>query len=237
VTCRGLQISVPLAPTVSLLLSDSGVYKVGKRWVAPSSIATPADMLRLNQLTFLAAQDNLYFANWEHQEHIGREVCSVGRDAAAQPRVTEAFEEGNELSSLLHLYEEQPLIDLALSFVSWPSALADLAVEAVALGERDLEPVEQLWHGRLVSGRKGRWGRARQGASPPLSPERSEAVLTYAWLLPHVRCNGRSPSVPPRCTIVRSSRWRCCCSFAGLSVERPDWPAIAYIPLPPHCCS
>src|SRR5215207_386961 len=50
---RGLQLFVPLAPGVSALLFDSGVYKVGQRGTAPSSVAAPADVLQLNQLTYL----------------------------------------------------------------------------------------------------------------------------------------------------------------------------------------
>ena len=46
------------------------------------------------------------------------------------------------------------------------AALADLTVETVSIGERDLEPVEQLRHGLTLSGREGRWRWGRRPASP-----------------------------------------------------------------------
>jgi hypothetical protein len=117
-TRRGFQLFMPVAPTVSVLMFDGGVYKVGQRGVAPSSIAVPADMVRLNQLTYLAAHQNLYFASWEQREEIAGEICSVGREAATKPVITEAVEEGDENSVLLHGYEEQPRIEVGLSFLT-----------------------------------------------------------------------------------------------------------------------
>jgi hypothetical protein len=116
--CRGLQVFLPLAPTVSALLFDMGVYKVGRRGTAHASVATPADVLVLNQLAYLAAQENLYFANWRERDSVDRLVKTVSRDARSQMRVTEAVEVGNDASVLLHGYEDQPAIDFRLSFVS-----------------------------------------------------------------------------------------------------------------------
>jgi hypothetical protein len=115
---RGLQMYVPLSPHVGALLFDSGVYKVGKRGTATSSNATAEDVLRLNQLVFLAAHENLYFAYWGTCGEVAGQACAIGKGDSYKSRITEAVEEGDEKSSLLHSYELQPTLDICLSFVS-----------------------------------------------------------------------------------------------------------------------
>jgi hypothetical protein len=115
---RGLQIYVPLSPKIGVLLFDSGVYKVGRRGTAASSIATPEDVLRLNQLVFLAAHENLYFADWGQRGEIAERVCAIAKGDSYKMRITEAVEEGDDKSSLLHSYEVQPSLDISLSFVT-----------------------------------------------------------------------------------------------------------------------
>jgi len=116
--CRGLQIYVPLSPKVGALLFDSGVYKVGKKGTAASSKATAEDTQRLNQLVFLAAHENLYFADWEQRPEIADRICAIEKGDSYKARVTEAVEEGNDMSSLLHSYEVQPTLSVSLSFVT-----------------------------------------------------------------------------------------------------------------------
>jgi hypothetical protein len=115
---RGLQMYVPLSPKVGALLFDSDVYKVGKRGTAASSTASPEDVLRLNQLVFLAAHENLYFADWEMHGRIAANVCAMGKGDSYKMRITEAVEEGDDKSSLLHSYELQPMLDICLSFIT-----------------------------------------------------------------------------------------------------------------------
>jgi hypothetical protein len=116
--CRGLQIYVPLSPKVGALLFDRGVYKVGKKGTAASSRATAEDTLRLNQLVFLAAHENLYFADWQQRSEIADRICAIEKGDSYKTRVTEAVEEGSDRSSLLHSYEVQPTLDISLSFVT-----------------------------------------------------------------------------------------------------------------------
>jgi hypothetical protein len=114
---RGLQIYVPLSSKVGVLLFDSGVYKVGKKGTAASSIATPEDVLRLNQLVFLAAHENLYFADWEMRGEVAGKVCAAVKGDSYKMQITEAVEEADDRSSLLHSYEVQPTLDIYLRFV------------------------------------------------------------------------------------------------------------------------
>jgi hypothetical protein len=119
VLCRGLQVFLPVSPLVSVLLFDGGVYKVGRRGVAPSSQATERDLDLLNTIQLLAAADNVYFADWGSVPGIQRLADAVQEERCRNRlRVMEAYEVGNERSSLIHQYEEMPDLNLRLSFVS-----------------------------------------------------------------------------------------------------------------------
>jgi hypothetical protein len=116
--CRGLQVFLPLSPLVSVLLFDGGVYKVGRRGVAPSSQATERDVEFLNTIQLLAAADNVYFGGWGSAPVIQRLTDSVREERNKnRVRIMEAYEVGNERSSLIHQYEQMPDLNLQLSFV------------------------------------------------------------------------------------------------------------------------
>ncbi len=119
VACRGLQVFLPVSPQVTVLLFDAGVYKVGKRGTAPSSVATATDVDAINLLQFITAENNVYFTRCDHEvelQNLAKKALK-GR-AAGGPRVQKAHEVGNEQSVLLHQYELMPDLDLRLSFVS-----------------------------------------------------------------------------------------------------------------------
>jgi len=129
--CRGLQVFLPVSPLVSVLLFDGGVYKVGRRGVAPSSQATERDLELLNTIQLLAAADNAYFADWGSSPGIQRLAKAVQEERGRNRlRLMEASEVGNERSSLIHQYEEMPDLNLRLSFVSLRRDVRRVPLEA-----------------------------------------------------------------------------------------------------------
>lgn len=115
--CRGLQVFLPLSPELCVLLYDSVVYKTGRRGTAPSSRATMEDVRILNLMQLVAADQNVYFSNWA-ERHAVESLALVAMRHRSQSgaRLTEAVENGNERSVLLHQYEQMPDLNLALSF-------------------------------------------------------------------------------------------------------------------------
>jgi diadenosine tetraphosphatase ApaH/serine/threonine PP2A family protein phosphatase len=141
--CRGLQVFLPLSPLVSVLLFDGGVYKVGRRGVAPSSQATERDAEFLNTIQLLAAAENVYFAGWGSVPEIQRLARSIREERSRNRlRVMEAYEVGNPRSSLIHQYEEMPDLNLQLSFVSLRRDARRVALEARARLLRKKPPPE-----------------------------------------------------------------------------------------------
>lgn len=117
--CRGLQVFLPLSPHTAILLYDSAVYKVGRRGTATSSVATEADIGAINTMQFVAANQNVFFSSWEQRskcKQMSVEARKLRRKNVV--RVTEAIEVGNELSSLLHHYEQMPDLKVGLSFMT-----------------------------------------------------------------------------------------------------------------------
>ncbi len=142
--CKGLQVFLPLTPRVSLLLFDGGVYKVGKRGVAPCSQATHLDLEFLNRIQLLAAVDNVYFSNWSVLKNTERLAVSVQEERKKnRSRVFEAFEVGNDRSSLIHQYEQMPNLELRLSFITLRRAARRVPLqERARLYRKRLPPYE-----------------------------------------------------------------------------------------------
>jgi hypothetical protein len=116
---KGLQVFLPLAPDMTLLLYDAAVYKVGSRRARGVVIANNQDVWALNRLQFVSAQDNVLFSEWELASSCKTLAQSVARARAASgPRVTKAYNVDNDRDVLLHQYSAMPQLDLKLSFVS-----------------------------------------------------------------------------------------------------------------------
>ena len=87
--------------------------------MATSSIATPEDVAVINLIQFVAAQDNVYFAEWGMRQRLDG-LAEKARNLRPNSRVhvQKAYEVGNERSMLLHQFEHTPNLHLSLSFVS-----------------------------------------------------------------------------------------------------------------------
>jgi hypothetical protein len=116
--CRGLQTFLPLSPSAMLLLYDGAVYKVGSR-NSPTSLTTPLDVWAMNQLQVIAAERNIYFANWATRETIPQLLESARKQrSSSKPRVQLADEVGAANSMLVHQYDPMPNLRLQLSAIS-----------------------------------------------------------------------------------------------------------------------
>lgn len=118
-TQRGLQLLFPLTPRLSVMLYDSGVYKVGSRRAKPILDASKGDVTSLNRLQCVSATQNAYFHDWQVADELFKIAQSVDRfRGQLQPRYHKAAEDGDSNSELIHQYWPMPQIDLELSFLS-----------------------------------------------------------------------------------------------------------------------
>jgi hypothetical protein len=116
--CRGLQLFMPIGPSVLLYMFDPGVYKLLRKGAQPA-VATKADVEELNRLQLVGAHENVYFhdralASWLHAAAAAVPQFREQR----RPRITRAVDSKDEHSELLHQYWPMPALDLHLSFVS-----------------------------------------------------------------------------------------------------------------------
>ncbi len=115
---RGLQIFLPLAPHAQLVIYDSSVYKVKGAIRSHVSIASPPDVERMNAMQLVSADQNVYFSDWRHLEHIRRLTSDV--DGLRYDDPTEVVEYGHDndqSQSLIHAFEHTPCLNLSLSFL------------------------------------------------------------------------------------------------------------------------
>jgi hypothetical protein len=116
---RGLQIFLPIAPELLLMLYDATVYKVGSRRASSLVVANPADVAQLNRLQATSAESNLYFRSWKDAAGLATTIASVRRQRdESRPRVTRAVDSENSRSELLHQYWRMPNLGVELSFVA-----------------------------------------------------------------------------------------------------------------------
>ena len=122
---RGLQVFLPVSPSVLLYLFDGAIYKLHRKSDRLAQ-ATGNDVEQLNRLQMVGAVENLYFED----ERVGAVLRNALTDARAiresnKPRVVRAVEDGNESSQLLHQFWPMPQMALDLSFFSLrPKAIA-----------------------------------------------------------------------------------------------------------------
>ena len=119
-TSRGLQLFVPVSPTLLMILYDPSVYKSRKKSGAITPTISNADVDALNQLQVVGADQNLYFADWNDADYVRRIFGKAKSFRNPDPvQVNEFFELGNENpSSLIQIFERTPNLKLDLSFIT-----------------------------------------------------------------------------------------------------------------------
>lgn len=78
---RGLQIFFPVSPGLMLMFFDPAVYVVGARREVTYQVRERSDMLALNTLQLVAAQENVYFASGQSNLYQANEASRRYRRA------------------------------------------------------------------------------------------------------------------------------------------------------------
>lgn len=118
--CTGLQIFLPLAPHVQLLLYDGTTYSVkysDRR--SRVSVAVPSDVDRMNAMQLISADENVYASDWRQVADIERLLPRIRVHRGTDPEeVHEYGQDDDPNRSLLVMFERTPCLKLKLSFLS-----------------------------------------------------------------------------------------------------------------------
>jgi Protein of unknown function (DUF4238) len=119
-TSQGLQLFIPVSPTLLMILYDPSVYKSREKNAELTRTISNADVDALNQLQVVGAEQNLYFTDWNDADYVRRVSGKAKSFRSPDPvQVNEFFEVGNEkASSLIQLFERTPNLKLDLSFIT-----------------------------------------------------------------------------------------------------------------------
>ena len=119
---RGLQIFVPISPSLLLILYDGGTYKIRKladRWFGRSVTDHKSDIDQLNLLQLHSAGRNVYFSNWEQHKDIERLSPDFDRTKVVDPEIVREFQQDDDpRNSLLVTFERMVDMSLNLSFMT-----------------------------------------------------------------------------------------------------------------------
>jgi hypothetical protein len=112
---RGLQIFLPLAPHLQLMLYDAAIYKVP---AARFSVATQSDVDNMNAMQLFSAGENIYFSDWQQLNNV-RKLAAKLRHHRKVDRITvlEYGQDDDPTCSLLHEFERTPYLKIELSFL------------------------------------------------------------------------------------------------------------------------
>lgn len=106
----GAQVFFPLSPRVTFLIYDRLCYKIGKRKSKYIHISNPNDVRQLNNITFINANNVLYFRNRNTISSF-KQVADIDRNSSRYTK----FKYTN--SGLFWSSNEPPLCNAQLSFV------------------------------------------------------------------------------------------------------------------------
>ena len=121
---KGLQIFLPVSPTMILVLYDGSTYKPKMRSNWWRRLAEFRSIESLNAIQLVSARDNVYFSDLECVRGVVKHL-----DAAKRYRdedevvVSEYLRDDSEHESLLHTYRRIPNLSLRLSFLDVKSEL------------------------------------------------------------------------------------------------------------------
>ena len=119
---RGLQIFMPISPSLLLVLYDGSTYKipsVADKWTRRSFVDDVSDIDQLNLLQLVSAERNIYFSNWGQHKHIERLLPVFERIRVADPQIVREFQQDDDpKSSLLAMFDQMANLSLDLSFVT-----------------------------------------------------------------------------------------------------------------------
>ena len=127
---RGLQMFVPISPSLMLVLYDGSTYKIRRladRWSGQSVTDDVSDIDQLNLIQLLSAERNVYFSNWEQRSDIERLFPVFERIKVTDPQTVREFQQDNDPnSSLLAMFERMVDMSLNLSFMKVKNRAAQI---------------------------------------------------------------------------------------------------------------
>lgn len=149
---RGLQVLLPLSPAHAILLYDPKIYNVSDRDTRISIVTDVRDVLKINLLTAINAEEVLLFSDWSDEPVLRKLIATEARHhrAGRSQTVREYASEENPLKSLLHLTGSSVNVGLNLSFMSLRRRVQRIPLEIRIREFRDLPtPVESAVPGEL----------------------------------------------------------------------------------------
>lgn len=154
---KGLQILLPLSPHHYLIFYDSDVYSIGGKQPL-ISVHNGSDILALNSLQFISAQESLFF---DHTVTM-RDVQIIQSNAQRYRHPTKAHvdeyiesqPDSRGYNTLLHSYKQEIKCGLSLSFINLLPAAQKYQLGDKAVHVRD-EYLAHLHHQFIVLVEKG----------------------------------------------------------------------------------
>lgn len=114
---KGLQIFLPISPQLCILYYDPFTYKVGKRKDQLIPISNEEEIMAINKLQIVNANQILYFSKNVNELYINEMTKEVNRHNE-KAIVNEYKSMNGENRSLIHSYSPSVKINLSLSFIS-----------------------------------------------------------------------------------------------------------------------
>ena len=119
---RGLQMFLPLSPSLLLILYDGGTYKIrssAERSSGRSIRGSSPDIVQFNLLQMLSAERNVYFHDWMQREDIARLLSRFDGLRIAVPGTVQEFQQDDDPNrSLLVMVNRMVNVSLNLSFMT-----------------------------------------------------------------------------------------------------------------------
>ena len=124
---RGLVIVLPLSPTILLLLFDADVYRLRNNPSTRGPVASLADVRQLNLTQVPYADANIYFSHWATADDVSA-IASERNAVRPRVRMGVAVNDSDPSQQILHTYNEQPRMNIALTFLQVRSGAARVPV-------------------------------------------------------------------------------------------------------------
>lgn len=118
VATKGLQIFLPLSPSLLLMLYDADVYGVGDRREKDIFVKNSNDVAQINNLQFISASENVYFRSGKFpalQEF--KKVERYRRKKKSEMKIFPGEETEDTKKEILMVSKEDLRTDLSISFV------------------------------------------------------------------------------------------------------------------------
>ena len=126
---KGLQVFVPLSPRHQLVLYDGSTYRVSVGRSSRSSRAKQSDIDQFNKIQIVAAEENVYFSDWQQMEDVDRLEQRTKQFRIEDPMVAVEFgADEDPSSSLIHEFERMENISLNLTFLRVKEGAAKIPV-------------------------------------------------------------------------------------------------------------